>query len=152
MRTLSLLTLLLFGCPGGEDDTAKNTEGDADTDTDADSDADADTDPSVAPFVVSVDRVECTKQQSAGEVWDSQITVDDPQGNDTVGGGTFYVLNNGGGELANGALACGGGQCFGTWRADLTGIGCDQEGDIIVRFVVTDDDGNNSAPSDYQTM
>ncbi len=148
MRTASLLTLLLFGCPSEKDDTA-TAEGDADAD--ADTDIDTETDPSVAPFVVTVDRVECTKQQSAGEVWDSQITVDDPQGDDTVGGGNFYLLNDAGGEVANGALACGAGLCFGTWRADLTGVGCSQGGDIIVRFIVTDDDGNSSAPMDYQT-
>ena len=147
MRTPLLFAVLLLGCPSGEkDDTA--AEGDADTDTDADSDAD----PNIAPVIVSVDRVECTGQQSAGEVWDSQITVDDPQGADTVGAGEFHVLSSGGGELATGELACGNALCFGTWRADLTGVGCDMVGDISVRFIVTDDDGNDSAPTDYQTM
>lgn len=144
MRLLLLLPLAFLGCKpnGGGDDSS----------ADADADADTDVDPDLAPFVVTVDRVECTGQQSAGETWDSQLTVDDPQGADTVRAGDYHVLNSDGGELATGQLACGAGQCFGTWRADLTGVTCAMEGDVTVRFYVEDEDGNRSNPTDYQTQ
>lgn len=145
MRTLSLLALLLLACTGKEDDTAPTTEGDADTDTDTDVDT------NVAPVILTAE-VNCTKQQSAGEVWDTQNTVDDPQGVETVDGGTFSVLNEDGGELTSGQLACGSGTCFGTWREQLTGVGCSAQGEILVRFVVTDIDGNSSEPFDFQTQ
>ncbi len=129
-----LLAALLVACGGGKDDTGSG--GDDATSGGGD-------DPSVAPEVLSVERAECTQQQSAGEVWDVQLTVDDPQGAGTVRGGIFDVLNAAGGELASDqALACGNGQCFGSLRAATSGVTCAAE--IVFRFVVTDTDGNAS--------
>jgi hypothetical protein len=105
--------------------------------------------PDMAPSVLSVERLECTQQQSAGEVWQLEITVDDPQGADTVSPiGRVAVLNSQGGELAAYDLACNDGQCFGSFRADYNGITCALSGSITMRFTVTDEDGNASAPFD----
>jgi hypothetical protein len=105
--------------------------------------------PDVAPEVLSVERLECTQQQSAGEVWQLEIMVDDPQGADTVSPiGRVAVLNSQGGELAAYDLACNDGQCFGSFRADYNGITCSLSGSITMRFTVTDEDGNASAPYD----
>ena len=105
--------------------------------------------PDVAPEVLSVERLECTQQQSAGEVWQLEITVDDPQGADTVSPiGRVAVLNSQGGELAAYDLACNDGQCFGAIRADYNGIACSLSGSVTMRFTVTDEDGNASAPYD----
>lgn len=107
-------------------------------------------DDSVAPSIVSVDSVQCAEYQSAGESWDIALTVDDPQGAETVKDGTISVLNADGGELASYTLACGNGQCFGSFRAAYDGIGCSMEGSITLRFVVVDADGNASASVDYE--
>jgi len=145
MRTWPILAVLAVACTGKEDDSAPTAEDDTATDTDTN------TQPAVNPVILTTE-VNCTKQQSAGEVWDTQSTVDDPQGAETVNGGTFSVLNEDGGELTAGELACGSGTCFGTWREQLTGVGCSAQGEVLVRFVVTDIDGNSSEPYDYQTL
>jgi hypothetical protein len=134
---VSIVMALLLACGGGKDDTSGGDP--------ADDTAGGGADPDVAPEVLSVERAVCTQQQSAGEVWDVQLAVDDPQGAATVRGGSFDVLNAQGGVLASAqALACGNGQCFGSMRADTTGVTCAVE--ATFRFVVTDTDGNTSAP------
>ncbi len=130
---------LLVGCGDGSADVKDDTAG-GDDSTSVDS--------AVAPSIVSVDRATCTQQQSAGEVWDVQATVDDPQGAGTVRSGTMAILNAAGGELTTAqVLACGSGQCFGSFRADTTGISCATP--VVFRFVVTDVDGNASDPYDH---
>ena len=130
---------LLAGCGDGsaavKDDIA---EGDTSSSVDAD----------IAPSVVTVDRATCTQQQSAGEVWDVQATVDDPQGAGTVRSGTMAILNAAGGEITTAqVLACGSGQCFGSFRADTTGVSCTTP--VVFRFVVVDIDGTASEPYDH---
>lgn len=140
-RFLSLLVLVACSAkPEVQDDTA-------------DTSTDTSTSPvvEVNPFVAVVDRVECTTQQSAGDTWDIGLTVDDPQGSDTVSDGEYAVLSEKGGELTRQTLACGNGGCFGSFRADLTGIGCDMQGDVSLSFVVEDEDGNLSEAFVYQT-
>ena len=105
-----------------------------------------------APSVTVVNTVACAEYQSAGEAWDLAITVDDPQGPDTVDDGTVGVLGEDGGELASYALACDpNGQCSGTFRAAYDGIGCDLQGSVTLEFIVVDLDGNSSAPFEYPT-
>ena len=131
---------LLVGCGDGSAEVKDDTAGGGGDSVSAD--------PDVAPEVLSVDRATCTQQQSAGEVWDVQVTVDDPQGAGTVRGGTMAILNAAGGELTTAqVLACGSGQCFGSFRADTTGIACATA--VVFRFVVTDVDGNASDPYDH---
>ena len=134
---------LVIGCVGGKAD---------DSDSVAVSDSDTGSpDVGVSPTVVSVDTVQCAEYQSAGENWDLALTVDDPQGAETVKNGTITVLNADGGELANYALACGNGQCVGSFRAEYDGIGCSLVGEVTLRFVVMDSDSNASAPTNYAT-
>lgn len=105
----------------------------------------------VVPIIETVDRAECTTQQSAGDTWDFSLTVNDPQGADTVDHGEYVVLSEKGGELTREALDCTGGGCYGYFRADLTGIGCDMVGEVSITFVVVDESGNESEPFIHQT-
>jgi hypothetical protein len=100
------------------------------------------------PEVVSVETVDCTTQQSAGEVWQLALTANDPQGADTIASGRVSVLNGQGGELAGYDLACNDGSCFGSFRADYNGISCSLAGTLTMRFTVTDEDGNVSPAFD----
>jgi hypothetical protein len=135
MFTLLTVLAACSGSVGLKDDKAEDTGGGLQ--------------PDPAPSVVSVDRIECTTQQSAGEVWQMELTVDDPQGADTVASvGRVSVLNDRGGELAAYDIACNDGSCFGSIRADYDGITCALSGSLTFRFVVTDEDGNPSAPYD----
>jgi hypothetical protein len=137
---LSMLVACSGGDPGKDDDTSGTDDTAPDTDT---------VDDSVAPEIVSIDLVQCTTQQSAGEVWQLQLTVDDPQGNDTISGGTVSVQNEAGGELAAYDIACNSGTCIGSIRADYDGITCSLEGSVAFVFQITDEDGNSSAPATY---
>ena len=97
------------------------------------------------PSIVTVDHVTCTQQQSAGQVWDVSLQVDDPQGASTVRRGTAQVLDAAENVLVPEVpLACGNGTCVGSMRADLTGVPCGTA--TVWRFVVTDTDGNESEP------
>ncbi len=139
MRISMLVGLLLAGCSGAADkadDTGGETGGGDTNDT---------VDETVAPEILSIDLVQCTQQQSAGEVWQMQLTVDDPQGADTIASGAVSVQNEEGGELANYDIACNDGSCIGSFRADYDGITCASEGSISFVFQVTDEDGNVSA-------
>lgn len=136
-----LLTLALVACPeGGKDDDDDSGSGDT-----------ADTvDESVAPEIVAVETVDCTEYQSAGEAWAIQLAVNDPQGAETVASGEYQILDTeSGGELAAYTLTCANGSCLGSFRADMDSITCSLEGSITFHFVVVDEDGNYSAPTDY---
>ncbi len=143
-RSALLPLLFVVACAGSKD-------GDTSADTDSSPGDTYETDPDFDPYVVSVDSVACAEYQSAGESWDVSLTVNDPQGPETVSDGSVTVLNAEGGELATYVLACGNGQCFGSFRSSYDGIGCDLMGQVTLRFVVTDDNGNASHPSDYPT-
>jgi hypothetical protein len=135
--------VLVTGCVGAKLD---------DSDSVAAADSDSGTpDVGVSPTIVSVDTVQCAEYQSAGENWDIALTVDDPQGAETVKDGTITVLNADGGELASYALACGNGLCVGSFRAEYDGIGCSLVGEVTLRFVVIDAESNASAPTNYAT-
>lgn len=99
----------------------------------------------VAPSVVGVEPPTCFEAESAGEVWQAAFTVVDPQGEATVHEGTLAVLD-GTTELATYPTMCSDGLCSGSFREVYDGIACSFEGTF--RFVVTDEDGNASAPYD----
>ena len=106
-------------------------------------------DTSVAPVVASVDSVECTMQQSAGELWVIGLTVTDPQGDDTVADGSLAVLDADGNTLASYVVACNEGTCSASFRADYDGIGCAMIDTITFSLVVVDEQGNSSAAFGY---
>lgn len=133
-----LAILFVIACADGVVDVK-----DGATDTAVDTQTSA-----TAPEVVSVETVECTAQQSAGEVWQLALTAADPQGADTIAGGRVSVLNREGGQLAGYDLACNDGSCFGSFRADYDGIACSLVGTLTMRFTVTDEDGNVSPAYD----
>jgi hypothetical protein len=149
-KTILALVLMLGACAGGGDgngkDAADDTAGGGGDDTGGGT-SNAD----VSPRVASVDSVDCTEQQSAGETWQMEITVTDPQGDDTIAGGLVNVVNEEGGVMADYDLACGDGSCFGGFRADYDGITCSLEGTISMVFQVWDEDGNYSAEKSYET-
>lgn len=147
MRLLSLpLFALVFAACAGKDSANDDTAGDTSDTEDTEV-----IDDSVAPTIVSVDTVSCEEFQSAGESWSIELTVDDPQGSETVRDGSVGVISSEGGELANYVLACGNGKCFGTFRADYDGITCSLLGEVTLRFVVLDTDGNSSETLDHPT-
>lgn len=135
---------LLAGCSKEEKD---DTGGGGDSDSGADSAVNE-----FNPSVVSVDAVDCTKQQSAGELWAFTVTVTDPQGAETVDGGTVYARDPDGNELANYAFPCDdSGTCSGSFRAAYDNIGCSMGGTLVLGFVVADQTGNLSEELAYQT-
>lgn len=122
----------LIGCTDGKESAAPE-----DTGTLADA--------SVRPVVEGVEALDCTTQQSAGDAWIAMISVSDPQGAYSVGGGTEEILE-GEAAVASYALACNDGLCTGSFLSSYDGIGCDRMGEIRIRFTVEDDDGHRSAP------
>lgn len=147
-KTLLALVLVLGACAGGD---GKKNDGSDDTGGGGGDDTGTTGASDVAPRVASVDSVDCTEQQSAGETWVIEITVTDPQGDDTIDGGVVNVVNESGGLMADYDLACGDGSCFGGFRADYDGITCSLEGSITMVFQVWDEDGNYSAEKSYET-
>lgn len=106
----------------------------------------------VAPEVTGVSNIECTSdQQSAGDLWNLQVRADDPQGPETVIGGTTEVLTADGDVRATYEVVCDEGRCSGNFLSSYDGIGCSLEGRISFRFVVHDEDGNESPPFEYAT-
>lgn len=146
MRSLTLALFLLAACSG--DDPQKDDTG-AKDDTDADDTGGGNG--GVKPTIVGMETFDCSKWQSAGDTWSFSVNVDDPQGADTVVSGDVAVLSGDGGELASYVLTCGSGQCFGSFRASYDGIGCSLDGEVVLRFVIADEEGNESDPWDYDT-
>ena len=144
-----LLACATYATP--KDDTAVETDTDTDTDTDADSDTDTDTTTLTGelPSILSVDLAECTVN-AGGEIWRLAVTAGDPQGATTVVDGTVAAIVDGT-TLDTNPLACNKGRCTGTFSLDADGVGCGVDGTARFEFVVTDTDGNSSAPFTYDT-
>ncbi|MSP55472.1 MAG: hypothetical protein EXR69_07710 [Myxococcales bacterium] len=137
------LAAIASGCTGAKaDDPAEDDTSALDDTAEVDE---------FAPSITVVNTVDCAEYQSAGEAWDLVLAVDDPQGADTVEEGTVAVLSEEGGEMAVYVLACGGGTCVGSFRAEYDGIGCSLQGSVTLRFIVVDINGNSSEPYDYPT-
>lgn len=148
MKLYPLLAVLLLGCTGNKD--SGSTGDDSNTTSDDSSGGDDSSPGDVKPKVKSVDTLDCTTQQSANDVWSFTISVDDPQGAETVRTGTVEVKVSGT-TLADYTLACRDGMCIGSWRSDYDGIDCTYEGRATLVFVVEDEDGNQSAPFEKET-
>lgn len=149
MRHLTLALLLLAACSGDDGGKKDDTAGGDDSGNGGDDSGGGNND--VKPWVIGLESLDCEKKQSSGDTWMFTINVDDPQGADTVKSGEVTVLSGEGGEMATYVLACGSGQCFGQFRASYDGIGCSLEGEVTLRFVVADEEGNQSDPWDYDT-
>jgi hypothetical protein len=143
MRCFRLIPLFLcFGC-----NTSDKVElGDGDADTDTDTDVDTDIDPSVAPTVTAVTADTCFTNTDSEEVWAVDLTATDPQGEDTVDGGTLTFVG-GDADGVTEDVSCFNGNCSAGWEATRNGVGCSFSGTF--RFVVVDENGNSSAPFDY---
>lgn len=101
-----------------------------------------------APIIVSIDRVACANDATLGDIWDLALTVDDPQGADTVEAGVVSVQDGAAGELGRYPLACAEGACTGGFRADYDGIACAHDGPLV--FQVADVGGHVSATREYR--
>ncbi|MDO9280413.1 MAG: hypothetical protein Q7U06_00790 [Pseudomonadota bacterium] len=107
--------------------------------------------PTAVPVIVAIDRVACAAEPAAGEVWQMELTVSDPQGAETVAAGAVSVRNRAGGEIGSYSLACTGGTCIGSFRSDYDNVDCALAGTISFLFTVTDADGHVSAPKTHET-
>jgi hypothetical protein len=107
--------------------------------------------PTFAPVIVSIDRVACTTDPVAGEVWQMDLTVSDPQGAATVASGDVSVRNRAGGEIGSYTLACNDETCIGSFRADYDNVDCALAGTLVFVFTVTDETGLVSASMTYES-
>ena len=125
MKLLWILPLLVACSGKSNDDTSPSSDDSTATNTD-DSNGGGTTTSDVNPVILSVDLLQCSTQQSAEDVWQMNLTVDDPQGATTVRSGTVDVMLQ---ErvLATYQLACNGGLCTGSFRSTYDGIGCDKD-------------------------
>jgi hypothetical protein len=147
MKIFPLLAVLALGCTGPKE--SGTTDDSANTNDDS-SGGDDSSPGDVKPKVKSVDTLDCTTQQSANDVWSFTVSVDDPQGAETVRTGTVEVQVSGT-TLADYTLACRDGMCIGSWRSDYDGIDCTYEGRATLVITVEDEDGNQSAPFEKET-
>ncbi len=142
MPRVLLPWLLAFACAGSKDDSA------TDTDTDTDTDADTDTDPGERPTILTADAW-CYFHKTGDQFynWDAAASVEDPQGADSLTGGSLLVLQ-GGAEVVTHLLACNAdtARCTTTFREDSDGVLCADASTYTFRFTVVDEDGNSSAP------
>lgn len=143
-----LMVLLGFAaCTSEKDDTSGNGgnggEDSADT-TDSGGDSGADPD---KPVVTGISFVYCEPPASNPETYLAQVTVTDPQGDDTIDtmGGTWNVIQNEA-QVWTGAMVCSGGLCTGSARADTSGMECAEAAELTHEFIVVDTDGNVSDP------
>lgn len=79
--------------------------------------------------------------------WDAAASVSDPQGPDTLSGGTLVALRDGE-EVVTHLLACDGdaARCTTTFREDSDGILCEDADSYTFRFTVVDEDDHVSGP------
>lgn len=139
--------LFALACSGGGGgDSEASTSGKDSTPEDSSPPIDE----NVAPKVLSVALLDCAEQQSAGEVWQVTISVDDPQGAATVQTGTEEIFEDTA-LLGSYTMACGSGACTGGFRAVYDNIGCDLNGTIKIHFTVTDTEGHSSETFVYDT-
>lgn len=150
MKYLSLLAMVSLGCTGDKDTGSGGDNGNGSDDSSTSGDDSGGENQEVKPRVKSVDLLDCTTQQSANDVWSFTISVDDPQGAETVRAGSVDV-QVGGTSLATYALACRDSMCIGSWRSDYDGIDCTYEGRAVLVFTVEDEDGNQSKPYEEET-
>lgn len=150
---MSLLIWTLLGaCAGGTKESEGSTsESNTTQDTNAtDTQQQGDT----KPVILGVTAENCTTNSSNPDAvedsWLFTLSVDDPQGAETVRKGTMSA-QKAGKELASLAMACSNGICVGSTRSSIDHLGCDLAGSMTMVFVVTDTDEHSSDPYEYQT-
>ena len=118
---------MVLGCGGFDakdrdlgDDTADSGATDSASDSGGDSGGDSG---AVVPWITGVADIHCEGDPD-DETWYDTITVDDPQGAQTVIDGWLYVQNLDGADLATYGLNCDDGACDGYFRAEYDGIPC----------------------------
>ncbi len=138
-------------CDTGPGEADADTDADTDTDTDADGDTDQD-----APWVLSADAY-CYYHETGDTYWqwEANCNFDDPQGMDTIA--TYHeddrvaVFSSSGAEVASYQLVCTTeGGCYGSFRAEEDGIGCETASSWTFSFTVADEDDNVSQPYEVQ--
>jgi hypothetical protein len=138
--------ILLLGCSATSDST--DSKGGGGTDT-QDSEVPAGDEP-----VVTGHETSCSPNTDGEDTWFVNVTVTDPQGDDTFQRGSLGVYgkdpSTGADPLDEVPMVCTTGSCL-TSLEDLTGkAGCEIAGKVWMRITVTDDDGNVSEPYDFQ--
>lgn len=138
-----MITFLLFtlACSGTKDSESTETSTSETTETT--------TIPDVNPVILSVDSGQCSPfgdSDPPDESWNFLLTVDDPQGNDTIRTGNCDATKDDA-VLVSLAVACRNGTCTGSSRSSVDGLTCDFDGSFV--FVVHDTDGNASTPFEY---
>jgi hypothetical protein len=82
--------------------------------------------------------------------WVAAVTADDPQGADTLE--SFFdgiTVLQGGTEVATYAMVCGqDGSCSASWNQTEDNVACSNASAYTIQAMVTDDEGNWSAPSE----
>jgi hypothetical protein len=150
--------MFLFACsPDDEEDEKRRPEGDADTDadgdTDADTDADGDTDTGVspdAPYIVSVDNIDCGANTDGQDAWIMQMTADDPQGTQDIAPiGTMSISFDGNFVSDESVVCLSDGQCSASWESNDNDLLCDAESALTFVIIIYDDEGHASAPYEY---
>lgn len=120
--------------------------GDSGGDSAADTGADTGGEGPVDPEIVSVERVECAGDETYGETWYVDFTIDDPQGVDTVYEGAITVLDADASPIVTYGIACRDGACSGYFRAEFDGITCAMGPELTFVLSVVDEDGHWSEP------
>ena len=144
MASLLVPWLLAAACAGSKDVAAAPAE----TDPDADTRTDTQTDTGERPSILTADAW-CYFHKTGEQFynWDAAASVEDPQGADSVTGGTLLVLQ-GGAEVVTHLLACNAdsARCTTTFQEDSEGVLCADAPTYTFQFIVVDEDGNLSAP------
>ena len=152
-----LLLMALAACTGTKNDSPVGQDSSGDTTDSGTTNTDSGTTTTsgdVNPEVLNVTAASCSTNDSNPDAvedsWLFTITVDDPQGADTVRSGSMDA-KNGGKVIGTVALACRNGTCAASTRSSIDGIKCSMGGAMKVVFTVTDIDNHDSAPYEYQT-
>lgn len=94
------------------------------------------------PVILAVTRLECTGGATEAEqTWYTDLTVDDPQGADTVLDGEFRVYGDTKTKLAYYGLECHEGVCSAYFRAEYDHLTCDMAPTLSFSFRVRDEPG-----------
>lgn len=138
MKLLPLF--LMLACSGGKE------SGDGTTDSNGGGTGSTDSGPGddVKPQILSVDSATCntfTGSDPPEDSWTFLLTVNDPQGADTVRTGTAEA-KKGNTLVGSFDIPCRNGSCITSSRSSLDGITCDFDGTF--NFQVSDTDGNPS--------
>ena len=137
LRVASLV--LLLGCPGAGTDTADSSDTGS---------GDSGVDPN-APVIDSAD-LYCYLHTTGDEFtqWVALATAHDKQGTDTIETLGRIDMSDAGGAIGTATLICESGSCSASWHDGDYDVACDETAlpNYDFSFVVTDIDGNESAP------